>query len=398
MRKIMIISSNYTGHGHKSIADSLCEQLQQYPDVQVKVIDGFSLVGKAGVSASKIYGPITRYARDLWKVSFALSNQKAFSAASELSAAMIYARLVKELRAFLPDLILTVHPFFNHAITDVLAWLKLDIPFIALQADLINIHQTWCNPDATLTLCPTIEAYNTSIRHGMRPEQLEVCGFPTRARFCDAARKQEKPDYHPGTPLRCLLMSGGEGSGNLKKYALCLLEQVDCTLTIICGRNKKLKSMLEDTLLPQYEQRVRILGFIENVQDVMMACDLVIARGSPNTLMEAVVLNVPLLITGSLPGQEADNPAMMIAHNLGVLCENANAAPALISALIANDGQRLKEIRASQRAYRDLDIAKHIAQRLYGLALPLGGSYEAHLRRRLPVPKSIRPRSSSKFF
>ena len=36
------------------------------------------------------------------------------------------------------------------------------------------------------------------------------------------------------------------------------------------------------------------------------ATDLVIARASPNTLMEAVVMNVPILITGSLPGQEAE--------------------------------------------------------------------------------------------
>ncbi len=38
-------------------------------------------------------------------------------------------------------------------------------------------------------------------------------------------------------------------------------------------------------------------------------------------------MNVPILITGSLPGQEADNPAVMTTHNLAALCENRPPRP-----------------------------------------------------------------------
>lgn len=386
MKKIMILSSNYTGHGHKSISDSVCEQLAAYPDALVKVIDGFSLIGDAGIRASKIYGPITRHAQDLWKLSFEISDQNPFKPVLDMVTTMIYPRFVKELRAFLPDLIVTVHPFFNGSVLNILEKLKLDIPFVALQADLINIHRSWCDPRATITLCPTAEARERSLKHGMPPDKLQVCGFPTRARFCEAARAAQVPDYQEGQPIRCLLMSGGEGSGNLKKYALSLLDNVNCTIKIICGRNKKLKKALEEILLPAYQDRAEIFGFVEDVQNVMLRSDLVIARGSPNTLMEAVVLNIPLMITGSLPGQEADNPAMMIAHNLGVLCENPEAAPELLSALMRDGGKRLKEIRASQREYRNLDNAKNIARTIYDLALPIEPSYEPLLRRRLPNP------------
>jgi UDP-N-acetylglucosamine:LPS N-acetylglucosamine transferase len=389
VKKIMILSSVYTGHGHKSICEAIVEQLAKYPDVECQVIDGFELIGKAGVSASKMYGPITQNARRLYDWFFQLSNRASYKPMEELFSAMIYQRFIRRLRAFAPDLILTVHPFFNGSVLTLLNRYKLDVPFVALQADIINIHRTWCDPRATLTICPTPEAFETSVKlHGMPPEKMEIIGFPTRARFCDYARQNEHPRYEPGRPLRCLLMSGGEGTGNLKSFAQQLLANLDCTLDIVTGRNAKAKKALEECLLPKYEGRVVIHSFVDAMQELMAKADLLIARGSPNTLMEAVVMNVPILITGSLPGQEADNPAVMTTHNLAALCENPESAPAIIQALLADGGKRLNEISRAQREYRNLDNAKHIAERIYGMAEPGRVSY-ARIARRMPSP-SIR--------
>lgn len=52
MRKIIIISSNNTGHGHTSITTSLLEQFTNYPDVEVKVVQGFRLISQAAQKAS----------------------------------------------------------------------------------------------------------------------------------------------------------------------------------------------------------------------------------------------------------------------------------------------------------------------------------------------------------
>lgn len=386
MRRIMILSSDYTGHGHKSICQALCEQLDRRDDVVYEVIDGFELIGSAGVSASKMYRPITQNAKKLYDWFFQLSNRSSYKPMDEMFTALVYQRFIRRLRAFAPDLILTVHPFFNGSVLNILGRHKLDVPFVALQADIINIHRTWCDPRATLTICPTPEAFETSVKkHGMPPERLEIIGFPTRARFCDAARNLPHEPYQPGRPLRCLMMSGGEGTGNLKKYALQLLASVDCTLEIVAGRNQKMKALLEEALLPKYEGRVVIHGFVDAVQELLKKSDLLIARGSPNTLMEAVVMNVPILITGSLPGQEADNPAVMTTHNLAVFCDNPESAPSIINALLADGARRLRDIANSQREYRNLDNAKRIADRVYEMAEPGRVSY-SKIARRMPPP------------
>ena len=46
-----------------------------------------------------------------------------------------------------------------------------------------------------------------------------------------------------------------------------------------------------------------------------------IARGSPNSFFEAVVMNVPLIITGALPGQEQGNPELVERYGLGIVSE-----------------------------------------------------------------------------
>lgn len=369
MIKILLVTSVYTGHGHKSISDALMEQFRQRSDVQVEVIDGFELMGEIGVQSSKLYGIVTRRARAVWKMAWniTMAQTPRFTTMAHLGN----RRFTDYIRNFHPDLILTVHPMFNGTLTRMLEFHGLDIPVVVLQADLINIHKAWCNPRARMTICPTREAYDCSVRRGMPPEKLKVLGFPTRARFCDAARAAEPAEYDGARPLRCLMMSGGEGSGNLKAYAEAILGATNAHLTIICGRNKKLRKQLRTGLSAKYGERINVLGFVTDVEKEMLDSDLMIARGSPNSMLEAVVMNVPLIITGALPGQERDNPLLMLNYNLGVISESPEDVPLIIRDLLYNDGARLKEIRKAQRAYRNFDNARNIVDYVVSLAEPL---------------------------
>ncbi|NLG24142.1 MAG: glycosyltransferase [Clostridiales bacterium] len=370
MKKLMILTSVYTGHGHKSISDSLAEAFQQYSDLQVDVAEAFLLIGEAGIRLSKMYGPMTRNARELWKLTYALSNRSDHLVSSTMSG-LIHDRFMQKLSQSKPDMILTVHPMFNGSVLNILDYYGIDVPLIALQADIINIHRTWCDPRAHRTLCPTEEAYAASIAMDMPPERLVKCGFPTRAQFIRAAQTIERREYDGVRPLECLMMSGGEGSGNMQRYAVELLNRFNCNIDILCGRNAALRRALDRELTKKYGARVRVHGFVADVETYMMRSDLVIARGSPNSLMEAVVCNVPVLITGALPGQEADNPSLMERHHLGVMCPSPSAVKRVVSDLVADGGAQLKDIIRAQREYRNFDNAKNIADLVYREIRPL---------------------------
>ncbi len=369
MKKILLLSSAYTGHGHKSICDSLCEQFAVSGDVSVRVVECFALLGRSGVRISKMYGSITRQAEDLWELIFDISSYSP-QTINKFVADGIHDNLMKELYSFSPDLIVSVHPQFNGCVLHWLEHYKISIPFITLLADLWSIHPAWCDKRATAILCPTEESLETCVSFGMPRDILKRVEFPTRKRFVDAAKENVRPDWDGQRTLSLLMMSGGEGSGNLAKISKQLLDRFSCNVTIICGRNVKMRRALERSLKHRYCERVDILGFCENVQELMLASDVILLRASPNTMYEAIVCNVPMIATGALPGQEAMNPTFITKHNLGVDGSDKDSIGSIVADLLAKNGLKLKAIRQSQRGFVCYDAAKDIADYLMKMAVP----------------------------
>ncbi len=359
-KTILIISSDHTGHGHKSITESLCERVKAHLHANIHVTDGFSLGGPFLLTIGKSYGPITRNSKILWKMIWKLSAVRP-SFINHFIEALIRDHFLKLLEEVQPDLILSVHPNFNGSILNILEKEKLNIPFITLIADLVNISPLWADNRANYIISPTIEAKNKCMEFGISEEKIKVFGFPVRSRFFRKKHHQRTIGQHRQS-LKCLIMSGGEGVGNMKKMAENLLRHFDCTVKIVAGKNEKLKRKLVKSLKAQYGDRVEVYGFTPNIQDLMLASDFAITRGSPNVMFEAFAANIPLIITGALPGQEEDNPAFAETFHLGVLCNNPNEVNQTIAELFENDGKKRIKMIISQREFMNANAAEDILQ------------------------------------
>lgn len=353
MRNILIISSDYTGHGHKSITEALTEQLLKHEGTKVHVVDGFSLSGNIGLGVGKLYGSVTRTSKDLWKVVWDMSIKKP-SLINDLTEFTIKERLLKLIDSMKPDAIITTHPNYNTSVLDIIFENNINIPFYTVVADPVTITPLWCDPRARITFSPTTEAKEKCMEYGVPESKIKVFGFPVREKFCKpAANGHVAPEYNSSSPLRCLIMSGGEGSGNMSRIAKNLIKNYNCNVTLVCGRNKLLKNRLERTLSDQYKDNIEIYGFVREIQELMLESDVMFARASPNTMMEAVMCNVPLVITGALPGQEEGNPGYALKYNLGVVCNKITELKQVVGELLKDNGRKLNEIKRSQLEYRD---------------------------------------------
>ena len=127
MKKILIISSEYTGRGHKSITDALCEQLNKYEDVEVSILEGFSMLGKVGIKISKSYGPLTRTSKKAWDMTwkFVQHNTDAVNKAIKTLISKKFPDIIDEEQ---PDVIVSVHPVFIGCILDVMEKKNINIP------------------------------------------------------------------------------------------------------------------------------------------------------------------------------------------------------------------------------------------------------------------------------
>ena len=358
-KNVMIITSEYTGHGHKSITEALTEQFSKHGEVKLNILDGYSLSGSLGLKIGKLYGTITRTSRDLWKLIWDISLKHPY-VISELIENSIQDSFLRVMNAVEPDAIITTHPNYLSSVLNILENNSRKIPVYAMVADPVSITPLWSDSRARYTICPTEEAKAACIRHGVPEAKIKVFGFPVRERFVKKIVYPDIVHFSREKPLRCLIMSGGEGSGNMGRIARSILNNFSSSVKIICGRNKTLKKRMELTLLEKYAGRVEIFGFVNEMENIMAESDILFTRASPNTMMEAVMCNLPLVITGALPGQEEGNPAFAETYNLGVVCTETRRIKETVQILLGNNAEKLNKIKKSQYEYRDPDIAKNI--------------------------------------
>jgi len=364
-KRILILTSYVTGHGHKSITNALEEELKKRDDIEYKSVEAFGFAGNLGVRIGKMYAPIIRTSEDLWKAIYNLTA-KGSSSVRHLIRRSMKSKFYKLLNEFNPDIILSVHPAFTSAVIDLIAKRKKKPKFAILFADLISISPLWVDTRADLMIAPTKEAWVYALKKGADEDKMRILNLPVRKEILKAGAKIKMVDekaLREKENVDFLLMSGGEGSGDMGSTVDKLLKIPNSRISVVAGRNTKLKEVLE-TKFQNDRDRVTIYGFVKDVENLMTTHDIGIVRGSPNVLMECITCNLPVIITGTLPGQEEGNVDFILGNGLGLLCNNEKDLLKVIDKMIRNDKQRLIEIKKNQLKARDLDAAAKIVDAL----------------------------------
>lgn len=365
MNKILFISSENTGGGHKSITEALSKQLLLLsPDIQFRVIDGFRLGNWLLRFPSRIYDTLAVELPSLWGFIYRLSNPfKEF--VNRVVAKNIRKSLLKQINAFQPDLIVSVHEIFVGSVIRVLNRADMDIPVISLIADLDNVTNLWADKRVKYIICPSDEAKKSMLEEGIANDKLYLTGFPVRSEFCDL-NLPEPLSWHDKRKkyISILLISGSQGSPQVLNIVKTLLKHENIHITIIAGHNTALKNFMEKHFSKYVGNRVTIYGFIKEIKERMMEADILILRASPNVLMEAVNLCKPVIITGALRGQEEKNPQFVLKNKLGFYCRGIRELPDMISKLLENDGERLIQTSKNQYRFRKPESARNITELL----------------------------------
>ena len=136
MKKILILTSERTGTGHKSAANALEKQLKEL-NYDVKQIDCFTTMKKTGKLLEDSYIPITTKFPLVFYLAFLFSQ-----IFPDIISFFMYLKsrkkLKKEFLDYKPDLIISNHPMFTKAVSILLKKEKLNIPFFIDVIDLVN--------------------------------------------------------------------------------------------------------------------------------------------------------------------------------------------------------------------------------------------------------------------
>ena len=336
-KKILFIISD-TGGGHRSAANAIIAALSASGQaVQCEMVDLLRASGLPGIqNAPELYAFFSAGHIWLHNLLFRLSNSARFmDLASNLLYRFARSRIRKVVDSFNPDLVVVIHPLAVRPMCSFRDETQANWPVITMVTDLVSVHASWISPRADLNLLPTPESLKIAERYGVPARKLRLVGFPIHPRFCHTQPDRSAIRRQLGLPIdrfTVLLTSGGAGGGSLATLIAELERQCpQITILAVTGRNQTLfRKLSARNPLPE---NTRVYGFVNNMEQLMIAADVVITKAGPGTIMEAAALCRPLLLTGAVGLQEEGNINFVLDAGIGNHCPSHSAVCQMVSRL-----------------------------------------------------------------
>jgi 1,2-diacylglycerol 3-beta-galactosyltransferase len=158
-------------------------------------------------------------------------------------------------------------------------------------------------------------------------------------------------------------MGGGEGGGGMHKIIKEFqLQKFDGELIVIAGRNKVLENKLKREA-NEYDFSLRVYGFTDQVYELMGESDIIITKAGPGTIADALAMNLPIIITSWLPGQEEGNVDFVLREKVGKVCKDPQKIVETVKAI--QNPVRLKEMKKNIKRVSKPKAALEIAREIY---------------------------------
>jgi processive 1,2-diacylglycerol beta-glucosyltransferase len=226
-------------------------------------------------------------------------------------------------------------------------------------------HSFWIFDEVDFYAVPSEETGKVLEQKGIPPSKIKVSGIPVDPKFRkshDTGEMREKYGLSKIDPV-VLIMGGTQGLGEMERIVKALLKDKDHSyqLLIVTGSNKKLFTRLKRLNRKKGGENMRLLSFVENIDELMEASDMVVTKAGGMTTAEAVVKEIPMIIVSPIPGHERMNTDYMVERGAAVEVKDFTEVPEKINELFDSEGMlesMRKSARKLSRPESALDIAK----------------------------------------
>lgn len=339
--KILILYSK-TGGGHFRVARSVEKELKQLnPACHVTLYDGLEQTNYGlRTNPSKGFLLLTSKLLHLYNAGYLATNNHLGTKLLRKDIKETWgANLRKVIDEQSPDIIISTHHFLSPS---TIKGPKPAVPFLMVVSDLGHPHKIWFDSllHTIFVLDRNMVNYANSmldehkLKNKVRPEIIN-CGFPIGVHLGKRTDKQLHNTL--------LLMGGGAGTGNLEEQAIKLVKSFpNKKIIVVCGNNEKLKIKL----LNKNIRNLQVYGFINNIDKVIDQSDIVITKAGPNTIMENILHNKPLIITSWVGMQEKGNGDYVKKLGVGISIEDINDLPVAVNSVYNNYKDHVKNTRS----------------------------------------------------
>jgi processive 1,2-diacylglycerol beta-glucosyltransferase len=166
-----------------------------------------------------------------------------------------------------------------------------------------------------------------------------------------------------------LQLAGGFGVGPIVKLYQSLLGiERPLEVVVVAGKNAEVKADLEQVAAPD-RHRTHILGFTDQIDELMAAADIVVSKPGGLTTSEVLARGALMVIVNPIPGQESRNSDYLLESGAAIKANNLATLAYKVAALL-DDPTRLDRLRNNVARIARPQAAYDIARQALAMAAP----------------------------
>lgn len=321
----ILITSVSAGAGHTRAAQAIeIAVRREHPGIQISNVDAMDFVPKP---FRKLYvdGYVSMVNRApaLWGFLYdAMDRAEKSSKTSRLMNVVQRANarpLLKHIAEFRPRRIVTTHFFLPQILGKHLGKGGVKIPVDVVVTD-YDVHRIWLHDAVARYFVATDAIAFKMEKMGVARSKILVTGIPIVPVFSDLTDRAailKSLDLEAGTPT-LLLMAGGLGMGALAQTvkSLCNFPS-KLQIIAVAGKNDALRAELE-RIDPPSRIRLRSLGFVQNMHELLSIADLVVSKPGGLTTSECFAKGAAMMVVSPIPGQEERNADYILENGAGL--------------------------------------------------------------------------------
>lgn len=359
MKKILILTASF-GDGHNTAARALRDAVELVDEnARVEILDLFAdSYGAFNTFMKKSYLGMVQYAPKLWSGIYSLLEnpivEKQLGGLTRLQATM-----EKVLGQTQPDVVVSTYPVYGHIIKKIYAsHHERPFRFVTVVTDSITINSTWFRAPADYFCVANHETADVLKTNGISSRQIKVLGFPVSPAFESPTAELPLPVNGEARKVLYIINTGKKKAG---KFIDRLLDIDDVHLTIAAGRDPGLRTELIERTR-KFSDRVNVLGWTNEIPQLMMSHHLLITKAGGATVQEAIAARIPMIINQVIPGQEEGNADLIKRCGIGAIAEKNKEAAALVEDAFAKKASQWQEWRENMDKVSRPTAARDIAE------------------------------------
>ncbi|MBP3401292.1 MAG: hypothetical protein J6K70_05955 [Selenomonadales bacterium] len=346
------------GSGHTVAKEAIEEAIRERDtDAEIISINVFSyLPSWAEKAMIRFYLWILAHCPSLYRWSYRAGNARCGSTLlMRFIASLMRARLADDICRHRPDTIVCTHAVPARLAGELVCRGEIGMIVIAVVTDHV-VHRMWMHRGVTRYFVAHEGLVGRFASCGMADADITVSGIPVRAQFCLRGSMREGN--------RILVMGGGMGLMSLEPI-LRAAERIDAPVIvhIITGSEAARRRTLETA--QQYSCEMIVDGYNPYVADAMRRASVLITKAGGVSVAEAMAIGIPLILFGSLAGQEEGNTEFLKQSGAALTADNEEELYQSLSDILRGKDavSRMLAVQAELgRPYAARTIAESICQ------------------------------------